>query len=159
VPERFITMRLRIFNSIIVTFLLCMICQGQRRDVSYGNPDTLPRYLGGLPIYTAPANENQTLSKDIEYEGHQPDQEISINNLDEAKIEQWWNNFKAEHQWGTLGWNCSAVAAEALKQGGGEAGFWDLLTSVNIVWSPQDVADFARAIQKEKSKQKKNPCP
>jgi hypothetical protein len=28
-----------------------MICQGQRRDVSYGNPDTLPRYLGVLEHY------------------------------------------------------------------------------------------------------------
>jgi len=98
-------------------------------------------------IYTAPANDPQTFLKDVAFEGQKPDHQIRIIGLDEKKIEKWWLEFKKTHQWKTLSQNCSTTAADALKEGGGE-GHSSFPKSHNLIWTPNNVKEFANDIKK-----------
>ena len=84
---------------------------------------------------------------DIQLEGQKPDFEIEIRGLNEKSIQNWWDEFKKSNQWKTLSQNCSTVSAQALKEGGGKAGFFD---SNKIIWTPNDVKNFAEKINKIK---------
>ena len=80
-----------------------------------------------------------------------PDVTISINGLDENAIAVWWNQFKNDpnNKRETLSQNCSTTVAEALKAGNASTPWWDFWSSWNIVWTPADVEEFARAINKK----------
>lgn len=107
-------------------------------------------------IYSAPALDNQTMSKDILYEGKNPDHQIKITGLDEAKISTWWNDFKQNNEWKTLSQNCSTTTSDALKAGGG-SDYSSWLKSHNIVWNPGDAKAFAREIKRNIGQQTKVP--
>jgi RHS repeat-associated protein len=99
-----------------------------------------------MNIYSASPNDPQNFARDVSLEGRPPDYEINIVGLDEKKILEWWQNFKGKNKWKTLSKNCSTVAADALKIGGGKdyASFWQ---SHNIVWTPNDVRILADVIK------------
>jgi len=103
-------------------------------------------------IYTADPIKNRTFAQDVAGEdGRMPDVTISINGLDENAIAAWWNQFKNDpnNKWETLSQNCSTTVAEALKAGNASTPWWDFWSSWNIVWTPADVEEFARAINKK----------
>ncbi len=103
-------------------------------------------------IYTADAIKNRTFAQDVVGEdGRMPDVTISINGLDENAIAVWWNQFKNDpnNKWKTLSQNCSTTVAEALKTGNASTLWWDFWSSWNIVWTPAEVEEFARAINKK----------
>jgi hypothetical protein len=103
-------------------------------------------------IYTADAIKNRTFAQDVVGEDSKmPDVTISINGLDENAIAVWWNQFKNDpnNKWKTLSQNCSTTVAEALKAGNASTPWWDFWSSWNIVWTPADVEEFARAINKK----------
>jgi hypothetical protein len=94
------------------------------------------------------------LHDDIRDEGGSPDHTILINGLDEAKIIIWWRKTFpwAESRvgppamsWNSLSWNCSKVVATALNEGGGDK-FASWSKSWNMVWTPNDVREYADAI-------------
>ncbi|MFL6210548.1 MAG: RHS repeat-associated core domain-containing protein [Pyrinomonadaceae bacterium] len=92
-------------------------------------------------IYTAPANRNQTLERDVELEERWPDENIRIDGLDEEKIKKWWEDFKEKNKWSSLTQNCSTTVADALMAGGAPTGHFP-------VWRPKEIADYAKYIQK-----------
>jgi RHS repeat-associated protein len=97
-------------------------------------------------IYSAPANDNQTMGDDIFMEGRDPDYTKNIIGLDEQSISSWWEKFKGSNQWKTLSQNCSTTVAEALKAGGADniAPWWP---SHNIIWTPGRVMNFSDSIK------------
>jgi len=100
-------------------------------------------------IYTADPIIGRKFENDVRDEQQNPDQIIYINGLDEAAIEKWWNDFRKNNKWKTLSTNCSFVAAQGLKVGGGGQPWW--VSADNLVWTPTDVAGFARDVQRQKS--------
>lgn len=108
-------------------------------------------------VYEAEANPNQTLGRDKELEGNDPDKEIRVTGLDEAAIQKWWDTFKTENKWKTLSQNCSTTAADALKAGGADVLWRDVLKAHNMVWTPADVGDYANAINRKTADQKNKP--
>jgi len=93
---------------------------------------------------------------DVRDEGMQPDHTIEIRGLDEHKIKLWWSRValvygNQERQgpltypWSTLGWNCARIVATALKEGGGDQ-YAKWFKSWNLVWTPNDVRNYARSI-------------
>jgi hypothetical protein len=104
-------------------------------------------------IYSAPAVVGQSYTLDVEgEEGAAPDFILPVHGLDELKIREWWAGFVANPpHWTTLGVNCSMVVAYALRAGGadnrvrGVSGWWH---SWNTVWSPNDIIDFVRVINR-----------
>jgi hypothetical protein len=111
--------------------------------------------LGGN-LYCAGAIPNQTFDDDVRGENRTlPGQTIKIEGktrsspgLDETAIKAWWRNLTTvgSTKWCTLGPNCSTVVAYGLTVGGASE-FSDMWSSSNIVWTPNSVATFARAIR------------
>jgi RHS repeat-associated protein len=83
------------------------------RDYKWGTDD--------IPIYEAPAFPDQTLAKDIEYEGQGPDAIIHIDGMNEDAIKAWWENFRHNHdnKWKTFGRNCSTLFMRGYEQEAG----------------------------------------
>ena len=96
-------------------------------------------------IYDAPAYPNQTLRWDTIFERRPPDVVIHLDNLDEDAIASWWNVYMQNNTWSTLTRNCSTTVGSALNAGSGFLRAPDFPWP--IVWTPQDVENFARAIQ------------
>jgi RHS repeat-associated protein len=109
--------------------------QGTGRDYSIS---------GSVPIYSADAFPNQTLARDIEYEGRKPDHSIIVGGLNEDNIQKWWDGFRASNQWKTFSQNCSSTVADGLDAGGGGRGI--LFDDWNIIWTPNDVKNYSEAI-------------
>jgi hypothetical protein len=70
--------------------------------------------------------------------------------LDEKAIQAWWEKHsdpKSGNLWKTLSQNCSTIASDALKAGGGEevSSWWK---AHNGVWTPNDVKKFTDSINK-----------
>lgn len=114
----------------------------------------IPRAPGPLAnVYSVPAISGRTFADDVRDERQPPDQTILLKGLDETAIKKWWNNLlrDASARWSTLGQNCSTTVAHALEAGGGDnyakgmSGWW---RSWNTVWRPDDVARYAREIEK-----------
>lgn len=105
-------------------------------------------------VYEAHPYVLRSFSDDVSDEGRGPDWEIDINSLDEFKIKSWWAAFNPQAHsfygppsspWSTLEANCSTVVARALTVGGGAAVVpWHV--SQSIVWTPNSVRKYARAI-------------
>lgn len=81
--------------------------------------------------------------------GHQ----VIINGLNEKAMISWWRVFGitdgmqgAPEAWQSLQLNCSTVVAKALSIGGGRR-YAPFLRSRNIVWTPQDVLQYAQSIR------------
>jgi hypothetical protein len=70
---------------------------------------------------------------------------IHLDNLDEAAIKTWWNRFRQNHKWKTLGQNCSTTVADALNAGGAR----NRAPSAphHLVWTPADVEEYANEIK------------
>ena len=98
-------------------------------------------------IYTADPNDPQTFSDDVDMEKQEPDVQIEIDCLDESEIKDWWLSFKKSNKWKTLSQNCSTTVADGLKAGGAKVKGQDIGASCNIVWKPDDVEKFAKAVQ------------
>src|SRR5579872_1171790 len=71
-----------------------------------------------LRICTASALLPTDFGRDYTAEGTNPTI-IHLDNLDEAAIKSWWNDFKRRNNWRSLSQNCSTVVARALDAGGG----------------------------------------
>jgi len=103
-------------------------------------------------VYSAPANDPQTFADDVTLEGQQPDKNIVITSLNEAKIKTWWIAFKPTHLWKTLSQNCSTTVADGLKAGDASSShsIWGFVrlqwSSHDIVWTPSKVEAYANAI-------------
>src|SRR6266850_5432451 len=104
-------------------------------------------------IYEAHARPPR-FADDVRDEGAQPNFTISIAGLDEGRITNWWYRiypWAGKRQgppampWSTLNWNCSKLVAFALKEGGADKfAAWD--KSWNLVWTPNDVREYAQSI-------------
>ena len=99
-------------------------------------------------IYFAVSIYGRSKEADIEDEGSKPTSTIQVDGLDEEKIQNWWDEAKYDI-YGTLDNNCAETVANGLKAGGAETPWWDLTSSWNIVWTPNDVKDYAEAIEIE----------
>lgn len=107
-------------------------------------------------LFCATAYTDRTFQDDVRGEdGRRPSYTIELPGkdrqavgLDETAIKAWWKQLTSTGtaKWCTLTPNCSTVAAYALTIGGGDR-FSDMWSSANLIWSPSDVADYARAIQ------------
>ena len=72
-------------------------------------------------IFSSPAVEDRTYAADVKGEERDPDAVISVPNLDEDAIKDWWVEFKdnKENVWHTTDSNCSTIVAKAIFVGGG----------------------------------------
>ena len=112
--------------------------QGQDREKIVGD------------IYSVRPIPNRTYADDKQDEGQGADHQIVIKGLAEPKIIKWWNHLKSNpaSRWTTLGQNCSTTVANALCHGGADevvdgSNWWH---TWNIVWKPDDLLRYARAI-------------
>jgi hypothetical protein len=105
-------------------------------------------------VYSAHPIVSRTLQDDIDAEGGQRPRPLLINGLDEKRIITWWHQlFPASGRligppsvpWSSLNWNCSKVVANGLKEGGGDR-FASWIKSWNVVWTPNDVREYAESI-------------
>ena len=122
-----------------------------------------PEKPGQLPskvhnnIYASHPFRNRTYSEDVRDEGEPPNHIIRINGLNEKTIKDWWQSFGLTRDgliyqgplqtWDTLKRNCSNVVATGLKKGGGDD-FANWHKAWNIIWTPQDVFNYAISIQR-----------
>ena len=108
-------------------------------------------------IYSVYPIRNRQLADDVSAERQQPDHRLVIAGLDEKAIKDWWQSFGLTRDgvlyqgpmrpWDTLGQNCSTVAARGLSIGGGDK-YVAWQKSWNVVWTPNDVLDYAISIQR-----------
>lgn len=106
-------------------------------------------------IYHANPIRGRTYQDDVRDEQRQPDHVIHLAGLDEAAVKDWWRGFGLMdgdvslvgpmESWHTLKRNCSTVVATGLKRGGGDR-YASWARSWNLVWTPEDVRNFALAI-------------
>lgn len=105
-------------------------------------------------LYCAPALQDQTYASDLAGEDEVRPQTIVIDGrskskhgLNETAIKAWWGSLRTKGftDWCTLGPNCSTVVAYALSRGGADQ-YSDMWSSFNMVWTPNDVATYAKAI-------------
>lgn len=94
--------------------------------------------------------DNKTFAQDLAIEGH-PSATFRLDGLDERAIKVWWMHRRGSrlnmmYTW--AGWNCSSTVALALQAGGADnlarKGGW---TSAPLMWTPFDLAAYARAIR------------
>ncbi|MGA7832530.1 MAG: RHS repeat-associated core domain-containing protein [Terracidiphilus sp.] len=85
-----------------------------------------------------------TLQRDQTTEGSTP-AITNIEGLDEAAMENWWNQFKKANEWSLGRPNCSTAAAHALDAGGGRK-YVPFGQDHHYFWIPQDVAQYANDI-------------
>lgn|SRR5262249_415368 len=108
-------------------------------------------------VYSVHPIRNRTFLGDVSDEGQQPDHRLVINGLDEKRIKDWWQSFGLTRDgvlyqgpmlsWETLAQNCSTVAARGLSIGGGDRyAAWS--KAWNVVWTPNDVLQYALSIQR-----------
>jgi hypothetical protein len=108
-------------------------------------------------IYTAGPIRNRTFAQDVAAENQRPDYSVRIVGLNESRIKDWWQSFGLTRDgqlyqgpllpWNTLEQNCSTVVARALSIGGAESLVpWH--KSWNVVWTPNDVYDYAASVQR-----------
>lgn len=121
-----------------------------------------PERPGAVPsklhrnIYQSPPFRDRRFAADCAAERQLPDHQIELHQLDALAIKDWWQSFGLMRDgvpyqgplqaWSTLDRNCSTVVAEALSIGLGEARA-RRLRPFKLVWTPEDVLHFARAIQ------------
>jgi hypothetical protein len=108
-------------------------------------------------VYSSHPFRNRTFSQDVAAEGQPPDHSILLDGLDESAIKDWWQSFGLTRDgvvfqgplppWSTLSQNCSNVVVIALRAGGGDK-YASWITSWNVVWTPADVLEYARSIQR-----------
>ena len=108
-------------------------------------------------IYTAGPFRARTYEDDVAGEDNKdPDYQIVLNGLDEDAMKTWWQSFGLTRDgvlyygplqpWETLTLNCSTVASRALYMGGGDK-YASWAKSVNVIWTPNDVYEYALSIQ------------
>src|SRR5436309_14484231 len=103
-------------------------------------------------VYSAAANDPQTLADDVRLEEQSPDKEIIVTSLNEEKIKTWWIAFKPTQLWKTLSQNCSTTVADGLKAGDASSShsIWGSVrlqwSAHDIVWTPAKVEAYANAI-------------
>ena len=108
-------------------------------------------------VYAVHPVRNRSFHADVSDEGQSPDYRVVINGLDELKIKDWWQSFGLHRDgvqyqgpllpWKTLEQNCSTIAARALTIGGGET-YASWRASRRLVWTPNDVLQYAVAIKR-----------
>jgi hypothetical protein len=108
-------------------------------------------------LYASHPFRNRTFNQDVAAERQSPDHSVRIEGLDEAAIKDWWQSFGLTRDgvvlqgpllpWSTLSQNCSNVVAMALHVGGG-AKYASWMKSWNVIWTPADVLNYARSIQR-----------
>jgi hypothetical protein len=80
-------------------------------------------------------------------EGRKPDHSIPLKNLDEPAIRNWWREWRHnDQQYRAIDRNCSTTVAKALKAGGGDRLCNRSLKGYQLVWTPNDIWEYARAI-------------
>jgi hypothetical protein len=121
--------------------------------VSRGSPPG-EVYMSWWPVddgedYCSPAHVDRTFAQDQADEGQYPDAVIEIDGLDETAMKRFWSDWQRDPNWCTLGRNCSTMAADALAAGGADEAvvFVDWFDSWNIVWTPENVESYAKAIR------------
>ena len=102
---------------------------------------------GYIDIYSAVAVSNVTFQNDIDWEDSPPNSTNVIEGLNEAAIQNFWDNFATNSLWESYNQNCAKTVADALKAGGAQVSWYDWWSWWNIVWTPNDVKQYADAIQ------------
>jgi RHS repeat-associated protein len=122
--------------------------------ISWWPSGVLLKQMSALPeIFVAKANDPQTMDDDIKLEGQQPNENIVITTLNEAKIKAWWLVFKRTNHWISLTQNCSTTVADGLQVGGGSDSHsvWGFVclewASHCAVWTPAKASAYANAIK------------
>lgn len=103
-------------------------------------------------IYTVNAIKDRMYPHDVRDEERVPDHTIRLDGLDESAAKKYWYELTGgkDPQWTSLTQNCSTVVARALFAAGGDSfaegleGWWH---SWNVIWKPDDVLSYARAVQ------------
>lgn len=121
-------------------------------------PETPGQVPSGIHpnVYRSYPIRNRRFQDDIADEGQAPDHRVTIDGLDEPAILNWWASFGLSRggrplagppePWSTLRMNCSTVVSTALKLGGGDrCAAWS--KSWNLVWTPNDVLQYALSIK------------
>jgi hypothetical protein len=115
----------------------------------------VPRTKITPQIYDAHPFVLRTFEDDVRDEGMRPDWTIRIEGLDEEAIRGWWKSFNPQAHdmygppsapWSTITSNCSKIVAMALDEGGGRK-YAAYLKSWNMIWTPNDVREYALAVQ------------
>ena len=75
----------------------------------------LKKNYENFKILSAAAVKDRTYAADVKSEGGDPDAVISVPNLDEDAIKNWWVEFKdnKENVWHTTDSNCSTIVAKS----------------------------------------------
>lgn len=99
---------------------------------------------------------NKSYKSDVRDEGGDPDWTIPLDGLDEQAILEWWASFGLSRggvelqgplpPYNLAEQNCSTVVARGLKTGGGDK-YASWYSSWSIIWRPQTVLDYAKAIK------------
>lgn len=107
-------------------------------------------------VYEVSPIRDRTYEEDVRDEQQQPDHKVVLAGLDERAIKDWWQGFGLTRDgvlyqgplqpWATLAQNCSTVAARGLAVGGGDT-YASWRRSWQVVWTPNDVYQYALSIQ------------
>jgi hypothetical protein len=115
----------------------------------------VPRTKIAPQIYDAHPFVLRRFEDDVRDEGMRPDWTIRIQGLDEEAIKGWWKSFNPQAHdmygppsapWSTITSNCSKIVAMALDEGGGQK-YAPFHKSRNMIWTPNDVREYAQAVQ------------
>jgi hypothetical protein len=107
-------------------------------------------------IYSVHPIRDRRFSDDTAAEGGPPKHRVEIRGLNEARMKDWWQSFGLMRDgvlyqgpmlpWETLAQNCSTVAARGLSVGGGDR-YARWIKSWQVVWTPNDVLNYALSIR------------
>ncbi len=109
-------------------------------------PGTFFLFHDGSPKGHETAGRDRRFEDDVRDEGMDPDVQIKIKGLNEAKIKAWWNDFKKNNKWESLGQNCAWVTINALIRGADKLP-QDYWRAYAMPHTPNDAERFAKMVQ------------
>ena len=119
------------------------------------NPGELPSKVH-RQVYASSPIRNRSYAQDINDEKAAPNHIIEIKGLNENTIKNWWQSFGLSRDgqsyqgplqtWDTIKRNCSTVVATGLRHGGGDD-YAKWHKSWNLIWTPEDVLNYATSIR------------
>jgi len=101
---------------------------------------------GKMSIVGTPAFDSRTREDDLHAEERRPDHSIPLKGLDEVAISAWWKKWRNSREYRALDRNCSTTVAKALAAGGGTRFCGLSLVNCQVVWTPNRLWEYARAI-------------
>ncbi len=102
-------------------------------------------------LWGVTASNHASVGQDTREEGGRPPVTVDVTGLDEAGILTWWRD-QGKTSWSLLNTNCSQIAIDALRAGGGDDyipgnALSRFYQTHSVVWRPLLVLDYARAVR------------